>query len=120
MKSIILLNSNENTNQVEEEERTRFVRSILETMGLPLDDIWDENGKMSVEQKIKFRNILSAYNIQVVDDIEGGTKLYCDGQTIGEWKKCEYILKQDAKQRDPRKKLYLEMHIDCFSIFDQQ
>lgn len=118
MKSTILLNSNENTRQVEEEEKTRFVRQILETLGLPIDEIWDESGVLSIENKIKLRSILSTYNIQVIDDSDGGLQLYCDGEIIGEWHKCEYKLKRDYQQKDPTKKLYLEMLIDNWSIFE--
>ena len=126
MKHVILLNSNENTRQVEDEEKTRFTREILENLGIPLDNIWDENGEMSVDSKIRFRSILSTYNIQVIDDHDGGLKIYVEVENgdnkehtlIGEWKKCTYVLKQDLKQIDPTKKLYLEMNIENWSIFE--
>lgn len=119
MKSTILLNSNENTRQVEEEEKTRFVRQILETLGLPIDEIWDESGVLSIENKIKLRSILSTYNIQVIDDSDGELQIYCDGEVIGKWGKCEYKLKRDYQQKDPAKKLYLEMITDTWSIFPE-
>lgn len=118
MRATILLNSNENTDQVEDEEKTRFVRSILEMLELPVDDLWEENGDLSIESKIKFRNVLTTYNIQVIDSTEGVLQIYCDGELIGKWEKCEYILKRDLKQKDPAKKLYLEMKTDYWSIFD--
>jgi hypothetical protein len=118
MRATILLNSNENTDQIEDEEKTRFVRSILEMLELPVDDLWEENGDLSIESKIKFRNILATYNIQIIDSTEGDLQIYCDGETIGRWGKPIYILKKDFKQKDPTKKLYLEMKTDCWSIFD--
>jgi hypothetical protein len=118
MKNVILLNSNENTKQVEEEEKTRFVRSVLESVGLPIDNIWDEDGQLSIENKIKLRGILSAYDVQVIDDYDGELRLYADHQLIGEWKKCEYVLKKDLTQVDPSKKLYLEMHVNYWSVFE--
>lgn len=118
MKNIILLNSNENTKQVEEEEKTRFVRSILESIGLPLEDLWDEEGYLSVENKIKLRGILSAHDIQIIDDYDGELQIYAAHQLIGEWKKCEYVLKKDLAQLDPSKKLYLEMHVNYWSVFE--
>jgi hypothetical protein len=118
MKSVILLNSSENTHEVEEQEKTQFVRHILETMGLPIDKIWNEDNTLSIENKIKLRNILSTYNIQVIDDHDGSLQIYCDGEIIGRWDKCEYILKQDLKQKDPVKKLFLEMHTNHWSIFE--
>jgi hypothetical protein len=118
MKSTVLLNTSENTKQIEEEEKTRFVRNILETMGLPIEEIWDEDNYLSIDNKIKLRSILTTYNIQIIDDSDGGLQIFCDGEVIGRWNKCEYILKKDLKQKDPSKKLYLEMKIANWSIFE--
>lgn len=118
MKNVILLNSNENTKQVEEEEKTRFVRSILESIGLPIEDIWDEDGQLSVENKIKLRSILSSYSVQVIENYDGELQIFADHQLIGEWKKCEYVLKKDLSEIDPSKKLYLEMHVNYWSVFE--
>jgi hypothetical protein len=122
MKSIILLNSNENTSLVEKEEQARFVRAILtENFEIPLiADLWEADGSMTVENKIKLRTVLSTYNIQIIDDSDGGLQIYCDGKKVAQWNKCEYILKRDLKEKDPAKKLYLEMQINCWSTFDNQ
>lgn len=118
MKSIILLSSNENTAAVETEEQNRFIRSILETLGLPIDELWDEAGVLSIGNKIKLRSILSAYSIQIIDTNDGEMQIYCEGTVIAKFHKPEYILKKDLKQIDPKKRLYLEMKIDNWSIFD--
>jgi hypothetical protein len=118
MKSVILLNSNENTRQVEDEEKTRFVRSVLDSIGIPLENIWDDDGILSVENKIKLRSVLSVYNIKIIDDSDGGLRLYVDQDLVGEWKKCQYVLKKDLSEIDPSKKLYLEMHVDYWSVFE--
>lgn len=120
MRSILLLNSNENTRQVEDEEKTRFVRSILEIMQVPIDDFWIPDQPLSIENKIKLNSTLSTYNIQVIDDQDGGLKMYCDNEPIAEWKKCEYKLKRDLSQLDPRKQLFLEMKVDFWSIFEEE
>lgn len=118
MKRTILLNFNENTKKIEDEESINFIRNILETLGLPLENIWDEEGNLSIENKIKLLSILSNYNIQIIES-GGEVKIYCDNQTIGDWRKPTYILKRDNNQLDPKKKLFLEMHIDCTSIFEE-
>lgn len=118
MKGIILLNSNENTGQVEEEEKSRFVREILETLGLPIEKIWEDDNELTIEGKIKLRSILQTYSVQIIDSLDGELQIYHEDQVIGEWKKCQYVLKKDPNQRDPKKKLYLEMHIDNWSIFE--
>jgi hypothetical protein len=119
MKGIILLNSNENTHLVEEEEKAKFIRALLEEIGLPLEGIWDEDGQLSIEGKIKLRSILSTYQIQIIDSMDGELQVYHEDKIIGEFKKCNYVLKKDLKEKDPRKKLYLEMHVEYSSIFEK-
>lgn len=118
MKGIILLNSNEDTKQIEEEEKARFVREILEKIGVPIDNIWDDNDQLSISGKIKLRSILSTYQIQIIDSMDGELQIYHEDTVIGNWNKCRYVLKKDLNQRDPSKKLFYEMHIDYWSIFE--
>lgn len=120
MESVILLNSNENTRQVEEEEKNRFVQHILQTIGLPLDDIWDNEGNLSLEGKIKLRNLLNVYGVQLIGTSDGELQIFAEGEMIAEWKKPTYILKRDLSQIDPKKKLYLQMHVNYYSIFEGQ
>lgn len=118
MKGIILLNSNENTKRIEEEEKSRFVREILLELGLPIEKIWEADDDLSIESRIKLRGMLLSYNIQIIDSLDGEIQIYHENELIGEWKKCQYVLKKDISQRDPLKKLYLEMHIDNWTIFE--
>lgn len=120
MKGIILLNYGENTKQVEEEERMRFLKNLLEQMGVPISDFWTTDNFLSVEQKIKLRVILSTYKIQVIDDLDGFMQIFVEGDLVGEWHKCLYKLKRDLKQLDPKKQLYLEMEVDCWTLFEEQ
>lgn len=118
MESIVLLNSSENTRQVEDEEKSRFVRSFLDHFGIKTNDIWDENEQMSLESKIKFRQLLSIYEIEIIGPPGGDLQIYHNNELVGEWKKPQYILKKDISQRDPNKKLYLEMKVNYWSILD--
>lgn len=118
MKSTILLNSNENTRKIEEEEKSRFVKGIIDSMGIPIEGVWDDADELSIENKIKLRSILSNYNVGIIDDFDGELKIYVDNDLVGEWKKCEYLLKKDVTARDPRKQLFIEMKINCWSIFE--
>lgn len=120
MKGTILLNYNENTRKVEEEEKNRFLRSLIEQMGIPTDDIWTDDDCLSIDRLIKLRNLLIIYSIQVIDDLAGHMAIYVEGELIGEWHKCTYKLKRDCSQLDPRKQLYLEMEINCWSLFEEQ
>jgi hypothetical protein len=119
MEGIILLNAQENTKQVEEEEKNRFVKNILETLGVPsINDIWGE-GELTVDAKVKLRNLLSSFNINIIDDMDGGLKIYVDQDVVAEFKKPTYILKRDNNQIDPKKKNYLQMTISTWSAFDE-
>lgn len=120
MKGTILLNYNENTRQIEEEEKARFLKSLLEQMGVPIQEIWTTDTPLSTNQKIKLRNIIATYNIQVIDDLDGLMQIYVEGEKVAEWSKCTYKLKRDLRQIDPRKQLFLEMEINCWSLFEEQ
>jgi hypothetical protein len=120
MQGTILLDYNENTRQVEDEEKQRFLKSLLEEMGVPVQEIWADNALLSAEDKIKLRSFLNTYNVLVIDDFDGGLKIFVDNEMIGEWKKCNYVLKKDLSQLDKKKRLYLEMQVDCWTIFEQQ
>ena len=120
MKGTILLNYGEGTKQVEDEEKQRFLRGLLEQMGVPIEDFWTTEGPLSVNQKIKLRGILSTYSVQVVDDLDGNLQVYVEGELVGEWHKCTYKLKRDLRQLDPRKQLYLEMEVNCWSLFEEE
>lgn len=124
MKGTILLNYNENTRQVEEEEKSRFLREILiqsfenTEVAYQIQNIWGTDTPLSPEQKVKLRGILTTYGIQVIDDLDGHMQVFIEDELIGEWYKCTYKLKRDLRVTDPRKRIYLEMEVNCWSHFD--
>src|ERR1700677_1974229 len=115
MKATILLNHTEDTKKVEEEEKTRFLRSILEESGLPIQDFWAEDGPLSVKQRMQLRSLLSNYGIQVLDDRDGRMTIWMSSegevQKVAEWHKATYKLKLNLKELDPRKRPFLEMAV---------
>lgn len=121
MKGTILLNSNENTKLIEEEEQSRFVKGILEILGVPIQEIWVGENKisdLSYEDKSKLRALMSAYQIKVIDIGDGHLQVYVEDNLIGEWNKCTYILKRDPSALDPKNQLYLEMNFDYWHLFE--
>lgn len=121
MKATILLSYNENIKQVEDEEKMRYLRSLLEMMGIPIEEFWTADSvALSVDQRIKLRGILSTYGIQVIDDLDGHMQVYFENELVAEWNKCTYKLKRDLREIDPRKQLYLEMEVNCWSQFEEQ
>ena len=125
MKAVILLNYNENTRQIEEEEKARFLRGILELCfdAAPdvlnqIQEIWNVDGALPAIQRVKLRGILATYNIQVIDNLDGQMKIYLEKELIGEWLKCTYKLRKDPGAIDLKQRIYLEMHVECWSVFD--
>lgn len=119
MKGTILLNYSESTRPVEDEEKLRFLRNVLDQMGVPIQDFWATDEPLSINQRMKLRGVLASYGVQVIDDLDGHMQIYVEGELVAEWFKCTYKLKRDLQQLDPRKQLYLEMMINCWSMFEE-
>ena len=67
---------------------------------------------------MKLKNMLALYSIQILDDRDGTLEVYIENELIARWNKCTYKLKRDYSQLDPHKQLYLEMQVDCWSVFE--
>jgi hypothetical protein len=119
MQGTILLNYDANVKQEAEQEQNRFLRDLLDQMGVPIQEFWTSDGLLSVEQKIKLRQILSTYNIQVIDDLDGHLQVYVENELVGEWHKCSYKIKRDLRQLDPKKQLFIEMEVKFWSMFEE-
>lgn len=117
MRYTILLNKNENTRNIEAQEQSRFVKSILEALEVPI--AWNPEEPLSIDSKIELRKSLATYNINIINDIDGGMKVYVHDDLIGEWKKATYKLKKDPSQIDPSKRLYLEMTVNFWTTFEE-
>lgn len=119
MKGTILLNYDANVREEAEQEQSRFLKGLLDQMGVPVSEFWTSDGLLSIEQRIKLRQILSTYDVQVIDDLDGHIQVYVENELVGEWHKCNYKLKRDLRQLDPRKQLFIEMEINCWSLFEE-
>jgi hypothetical protein len=125
MKGTILLNYSENTQQIESEEKFRFLRDLLSQMfeGTPdvlsqIETIWGQDIFLSTIQKVEMRKLLTVYNIQVLDDNDGQMKVYAENELVGQFFKPTYKLKRDYSYIDKKKQLFLEMSINCWSVFE--
>jgi len=110
----------EDFKQVEEEEKSAFVKGVLSSIGLPLDDLWPDD-ILTVEQKRTLRGFLSKKEIGIdIIDEDGKIIIYHDSDIIAEFFKPEFILRQDLKAKSSSKKLYFEMKIKKWSIWDEE
>ena len=104
---------------VEEEERNLFIRGVLEKIGVPLETVWPDIS-LTIETKIKLRDLLKKLEIEIINDGDRGYKIYNQDTKLGEWFKPRFILRQDKSARTLAKKLYYEMIINTWSIYDVQ
>jgi len=119
MKGFILLNYDANVRLEAEQEQNRFLKNLLDQMGVPIQEFWTSDGLLSIDQKIKLRQILSTYDIQVIDDLDGHMQVYVEKELVGEWFKCSYKLKRDLRELDPKKQLFIEMEVNYWSRFEE-
>ena len=117
MKYKILLNKDDKTKEIEAQEQARFIKSILEAIDIPIQ--WNPDEPLSINDKIKFRNSLHTYGIHIIDDMDGGLKIFAKDELVAEWTKAKYKLKEDPSNINPNKRLYLEMNIEFWSLFEE-
>ncbi len=115
----------EDVRRVEGEERSAFIREVIEHLDLPeLDEIWPieetEGGGISVENKVKLRALLGHFGVDIVDDGDRGVKIYFDRKAIAEWKKPFVVLRTDMSDPVPSRRLFAEMQIKYWSVFHDQ
>ena len=119
MQYTILLDRTENIKNFEAQEQSRFVYTVLEALGVPAE--WDNPDEpMSVEQKRKFRKICEDYSISIVDDTDGGVKIFDDKGLVGEWFKCKYKFKEDHSHPNPKKRMYMEANLNFWARFEEE
>ena len=106
--TVILVNQ-QDALEVENEEKINWALSLLETMGLPVNE-WAIEPTM--ENLRKIRNVLKSKDIDVIDDTSGGLEIYFQNKLIGEWRKPRYVLREDSKEKSIHYRYYLEMHIN--------
>lgn len=117
MRYTILLNRNENKQEIEAQEQSRFVKTILEALEIPV--LLNPDEPLSIIDKIKLRKSLETYNISIISDFNDGMKVFANNELIGEWYKISYKLKKDDKQLNLDKKVYLEATMSFWTAFEK-
>jgi hypothetical protein len=112
----ILLDTNAKVREVEDQEKSRFIRSIIDCLNINID--FDPEQAQSMDDKISLRSQLKKFDITIIEDLDGGMQIFAKRDKIGEWRKPKYKLKENIAERDPRKKLYMEMQVELWSSFE--
>lgn len=130
MSQKVILANREDVRNIENEEKQRFVMDVLYQTGLPeeqLEDIFTEESLaqgFTPAEKIKLRSICEKFSITIIDDLDGGVKIYClvsDKLVLmGEWKKCHFVLRTAPGEIDPKKRYYTEVHCEWWTTFDKK
>lgn len=114
----ILLSRFDDTKAAEAQEQSRFLKSILEALEVPID--FDPDEPLSIEKKQKLREDFKSFNLHVLTEVDGGMRIFVGDDLIAEWFKSTYKLKQDLSQRNRQDRLYLEMTVNFWSIFEEE
>lgn len=115
----ILLSKNEDIKAFEEEQRQCFLYQLLSNLGVSLSEVWEEDTPISILEKIELLKILRQRDLTVIEEIDGSMEVFLKDEKIGEFKKCNYKLKQDLSEKDAKKRLYFEAEVTFWTIFEQ-
>ena len=119
MDKVVLINR-EDYNSLTDEAKYVFIKDVFENIGLPVEECFPENYKeQTVEQRIQLRELLKKFNVILSEPSKETAEIIIDGQVVAKWNKPACVLKEDHQTLDPKKKYYLEVKLDCYSIFDE-
>lgn len=120
MSKITVLVNKKDYNSTIEELKYEFLRNVLLQIDLPIDDCYPLNYKdQTVEQKILAKDLLQKFNLNLIQLSKEEYNIFLDKELIAYWKKPYCVLKQDFNTIDPTKKYYYEVHLNCYSVFDE-
>jgi hypothetical protein len=126
MKTSIKVNR-EDIKSIVKEEQYLFTKNVLIAIGLPLENCFpnsDNPDDITIEHKIKLKEVLKKWGVLVLDDRDGKIEIYItdnvkEHKLIARWNKCKYELRQDLAAIDPKRKIYAVIHIDYWTEFEK-
>ena len=84
-----------------------------------MDEYWSpEKFYLEGDELLKFRKLLTHYQIHLIEHNDGSADIYIDQQHVAQWDKPVYRLKRDLQALNPKKNLFLEMHVKTWSLMD--
>ena len=118
MKNSIYIDR-EDVKSTEEQEKFSWIINTISNIGIVEELQIPENVEdLSVEFRKNMRGLLQKFDIKIVDERDGNIKIYVEDNLIGEWHKPQYILHTDRSAIEPSKRLFVEMILDHWSVFD--
>lgn len=118
MQYTILLSKDADIFEVEEEEKLKFLRAILEMLEVDLN-FWKEDS-LNKESKLELREKLAQLSIMIENSPRGEMKIYHELKPIAIWYKPYYLFKKDNSQTEYSKRIWIEMSCSFDSIFNDE
>jgi len=110
-------------NEAIEEEKLQFIVFVLESMGVDLEGCFPETlnqKEITVEHRIKLKEILEKYNISIINNKDKTFDVFLEKDKIASWFKHWVELKKDFSEIDPKRRIYVEIHLECWSVFEEK
>lgn len=124
MKNIILTNYNSfDIEQAIAEANHLTILDVLSYLDLPYPEGFLEKisnlENFGPNEKETFRTINNKYSIFINYDIDKTVKIYFEDKLIGYSKVPHVVLKNDFSKPDKNKRIYVEIHYESWSIYEQ-
>ena len=115
-----VLADRDNCKQVADKLKYLWVKDVLSQTGMNLDNCFPEEDSddPTIEQRAQLRNNLEENDILIIDKKEF-LKIYIQDQLIAEWIYPKFILKKSVGEINPKKKLYVEINLEYWSVFSE-
>jgi hypothetical protein len=117
MRDIIVLSQNDDKYQIEEIERNRFIKDILEQLNIDVSHFWVNDEELTIEQRKILREVLTSNKINIIEE-ERETEILINNKKIAKWKKPIFRIKRNIKEPDRKKRFIVEMEVSYYSIFE--
>ena len=105
-----------------EEERLQFIVFVLDAMGVPIEDCFPDSlspQEVTIDHREKLRAILEKYNINIVDNYDKTCEIFLEKDKVASWMKPWVELKKDFSEVNPKRRIYVEIHLNCWSVFEE-
>jgi hypothetical protein len=125
MKKIIVQSNLESSKDTFKYIKNGWVQDVLTSIGIDFKDSLNLNEERTIIQRATLKNILKENSINIEDDGEIVDISIFDKDS-GSWQKIAFMekpiyrMRQDLKQKDKNKRLYTEIEIICWSVFDEE
>lgn len=130
--NLVRIASLDNFREVEKEWQWEFIFYVLDSIGISEEELKpclpedNDFSKFNTKEKIAFREIIAKRDITVVDDRDGGIKIYVyigeleENILIAEWKKCKFVYREDSTKISPNNKIYIELQANIWTSFENE